>query len=120
MIDIETTSLELSRRLHILELDTGYTFQWYKSYTKNDWGISYDMTGPSNVCLPAYTDADLWNVLPDYTELIRKNEEGSLYYCGLDSLFFMGKAGEYHWTWGDTPVEALGLMVEFLLKLEVI
>lgn len=118
----QVASIEVWKPLHELGVRFGAYFAHRKirldgagwCVIENQWPI----VDEDVELVEAPTVAELMAVMPDYVELIRKNEEGSAWWCSFDRAF-LGDFSSAHdpikWTWGDTASDAVAQMLHWLI-----
>ncbi len=127
---MNTTSLELSKRIATLEGDKGESEYWWfphremETHRLIEWKIKDTRCG-SNESVPALTTDELLERLPIMIEMIpEESDELAKWYFSMTkyengftatyTYFYYGPMDTIRFS-SDTPAEALGLLYEHLL-----
>ena len=106
-------SLENATKFQELGVTVDSYFVWALTRDNEYFVESKEFAIGSN--LSAYTAGELGQMLPDYTETIRKHEEGSAWWVFTDSCF-LGARVKDKWTFAASECDARALMLIWLIE----
>ena len=117
----EHTSQELSQRLHDKGFGGEHEYVWGRCFGLYDAAQYLTLNDKKAIAgydyrevIPAYTFTEIWGVLPERIDtyiLASKKSKGEMFIGYLNPIMRSWK----HWFCTESPAEAVGLLVEWLI-----